>query len=129
LEEANTIVVFAHQIQEECVVAVNGGAPMDQQLHALRQGAKIIDATPRRLVDHLTRNSNLLSGIKFLVLDEADEMLKLGFMDDLELIFQSIPEERQTVLFSATLPHSIRAIAEQHLREPQHVQIDRKSVV
>lgn len=127
LQVAEAFESFSSQMQGVSVVAVYGGAPMGQQLRALRQGAQIIVATPGRLVDHLSRNSNLLSGIKFLVLDEADEMLKLGFMDDLELIFQSIPEERQTVLFSATLPHSIRAIAEQHLREPQHVQIASKT--
>lgn len=118
---------YASQLPGVKVVAVYGGAPMGQQLRALRQGAQVVVATPGRLVDHLSRNAELLSDISYLVLDEADEMLKLGFMDDLELIFQSIPEQRQTVLFSATLPHSIRAIAEQHLREPQQVKITSKT--
>src|SRR3546814_700248 len=109
------------------VVAVDGGAPMGPQLKAIRQGAQVIVATPGRLVDHLSRNSGLLSTIRFLVLDEADEMLKLGFMDYLEVIFEAMPESRQTVLFSATLPHSIRAIAEKHLREPQHIKIAAKT--
>ena len=108
------------------VVAIYGGAPMGPQLKAIRQGAQVIVATPGRLVDHLSRNSELLSTIRFLVLDEADEMLKLGFMDDLEVIF-AMPESRQSVLFSATLPHSIRAIAEKHLREPQHIKIAAKT--
>lgn len=64
-----------------------------------------------------------MSTVQYLVLDEADEMLKLGFMDDLEVIFDAIPATRQTVLFSATLPSSIRSIAERHLREPKHVKI------
>ncbi len=109
------------------VVAIYGGAPMGPQLKAIRQGAQVIVATPGRLVDHLSRNSELLSTIRFLVLDEADEMLKLGFMDDLEVIFEAMPESRQSVLFSATLPHSIRAIAEKHLREPQHIKIAAKT--
>src|SRR3546814_4315337 len=110
---------------------VDGGAPKGTKLKAIRKGEQVNVATPGRLVDHLSRNSGLLSTIRFLVLDEADEMLKLGFMDDLEVIFEAMPESRQTVLFSATLPHSIRAIAEKHLREPQHIKIaaktDRKS--
>src|SRR5690606_7434250 len=109
------------------VVAVYGGAPMGPQLKAIRQGAQIMVATPGRLVDHLGRNDALLAGVQFLVLDEADEMLKLGFMDDLEVIFQAIPEQRQTVLFSATLPSSIRSIAEKHLREPKHIKIAAKT--
>ncbi len=75
----------------------------------------------------MSRNDQLLSTIRHLVLDEADEMLKLGFMDDLEVIFQAMPASRQSVLFSATLPHSIREIAEKHLREPEHVKIAAKT--
>lgn len=109
------------------VVAVYGGAPMGPQLKALRQGAQIIVATPGRLCDHLRRDENLLASVERLVLDEADEMLKLGFMEDIEVIFDALPEERQTVLFSATLPASIRAIAEQHLNAPKHVKIATKT--
>lgn len=127
LQVAEAFETFASQMPSVSVVAVYGGAPMGLQLRALRQGAQVIVATPGRLVDHLSRNGDLLSSVGYLVLDEADEMLKLGFMDDLELIFQALPAERQSVLFSATLPHSIRAIAEQHLREPQHVKIASKT--
>ncbi len=127
LQVATAFETYAKRTPGVTVVAVYGGAPMGPQLKAIRQGAQIIVATPGRLVDHLSRNSNLLGTIQHLVLDEADEMLKLGFMDDLEVIFQAIPETRQTVLFSATLPHSIRAIAEKHLREPQHIKIAAKT--
>ena len=127
LQVAEAFESFASEMPSVNVVAVYGGAPMGLQLRALRQGAQVIVATPGRLVDHLSRNAGLLATVKYLVLDEADEMLKLGFMDDLEQIFQSLPVERQTVLFSATLPHSIRAIAEQHLQEPQHVKIASKT--
>ena len=127
LQVATACETYSKHLSGVSVVAVYGGAPMGPQLKALRQGAQIIVATPGRLVDHLSRNDQLLSTIGFLVLDEADEMLKLGFMDDLEVIFQAMPASRQTVLFSATLPHSIRAIAEKHLREPQHVKIATKT--
>lgn len=127
LQVATAFESYASQMSGVSVVAVYGGAPMGPQLKALRQGAQIIVATPGRLVDHLTRNQALLSTIRHLVLDEADEMLKLGFMDDLEQIFQSMPDSRQSILFSATLPHSIRAIAEKYLREPQHVKIAAKT--
>ncbi len=100
---------------------------MGPQLKALRQGAQILVATPGRLCDHLRRDEKLLATVQRLVLDEADEMLKLGFMDDLEVIFEALPESRQTVLFSATLPASIRGIAERHLKQPKHVKIAAKT--
>lgn len=127
LQVATAFETYSKQLTGVSVVAVYGGAPMGPQLKSLRMGAQIIVATPGRLVDHLSRNDQLLKTIRHLVLDEADEMLKLGFMDDLEVIFQAMPESRQSVLFSATLPHSIRAIAEKHLREPKHVKIAAKT--
>ncbi|TRX73386.1 DEAD/DEAH box helicase [Pseudomonas mangiferae] len=127
LQVATAFETYSKQMSGVGVVAVYGGAPMGPQLKALRQGAQIIVATPGRLCDHLRRDEKLLSTVERLVLDEADEMLKLGFMDDLEVIFQAIPEGRQTVLFSATLPPSIRSIAERHLKEPKHVKIAAKT--
>jgi ATP-dependent RNA helicase DeaD len=127
LQVATAFETYSKQMPGLSVVAVYGGAPMGPQLKAIRQGAQVIVATPGRLVDHLRRDEKVLSTIQYLVLDEADEMLKLGFMDDLEIIFEAMPESRQSVLFSATLPHSIRAIAEKHLREPQHIKIAAKT--
>ncbi|MBV7564840.1 DEAD/DEAH box helicase [Pseudomonas sp. sia0905] len=127
LQVATAFETYSKQMPGLNVVAVYGGAPMGPQLKAIRQGAQVIVATPGRLVDHLRRDEKVLSTIAHLVLDEADEMLKLGFMDDLEVIFEAMPESRQSVLFSATLPHSIRAIAEKHLREPQHIKIAAKT--
>ncbi len=127
LQVATAFETYSKQMPGLNVVAVYGGAPMGPQLKAIRQGAQVIVATPGRLVDHLRRDEKVLSTIQHLVLDEADEMLKLGFMDDLEVIFQAMPESRQTVLFSATLPHSIRAIAEKHLKSPQHIKIAAKT--
>lgn len=127
LQVATSFESFAVNMPGVNVVAIYGGAPMGPQLRAVRLGAQVIVATPGRLVDHLSRNGGMLSTIKFLVLDEADEMLKLGFMDDVEVIFNAMPESRQTVLFSATLPASIRGIAEKYLREPKQVKIASKT--
>jgi ATP-dependent RNA helicase DeaD len=127
LQVATAFETYAKQMPGVTVVAVYGGAPMGPQLKAIRNGAQIVVATPGRLCDHLRRDEKVLSTVNHLVLDEADEMLKLGFMDDLEVIFKSLPATRQTVLFSATLPQSIRAIAERHLRDPQHVKIQTKT--
>ena len=127
LQVASAFETYAKQMPGVNVIAVYGGAPMGPQLKAIRNGAQIIVATPGRLVDHMRRDEKVLSTVRHLVLDEADEMLKLGFMDDLEVIFKGIPAERQTVLFSATLPHSIRAIAEKHLRNPKHVKVETKT--
>ncbi|AOE84865.1 DEAD/DEAH box helicase [Pseudomonas sp. TCU-HL1] len=127
LQVATAFETYAKQIPGLSVVAVYGGAPMGPQLKALRQGAQVIVATPGRLCDHLRRDDKVLATVQQLVLDEADEMLKLGFMDDLEVIFEALPESRQSVLFSATLPPSIRSIAERHLRNPQHVKIAAKT--
>ncbi|MDH4608041.1 DEAD/DEAH box helicase [Pseudomonas sp. BN102] len=127
LQVATAFETYAKQMPGLNVVAVYGGAPMGPQLKALRQGAQVIVATPGRLCDHLRRDDKVLATVQQLVLDEADEMLKLGFMDDLEVIFEALPESRQSVLFSATLPPSIRSIAERHLRNPQHVKIAAKT--
>ena len=127
LQVATAFETYAKQMPGVNVVAVYGGAPMGPQLKAIRNGAQIVVATPGRLCDHLRRDEKVLATVNHLVLDEADEMLKLGFMDDLEVIFDAMPETRQTVLFSATLPASIRAIAERHLKDPKHVKIQTKT--
>lgn len=127
LQVATAFETYAKQMPGLNVVAVYGGAPMGPQLKALRQGTQVIVATPGRLCDHLRRDEKMLATVQQMVLDEADEMLKLGFMEDLEVIFEALPESRQSVLFSATLPPSIRSIAERHLKEPQHVKIAAKT--
>ena len=115
------------KFQKTRVVPVYGGEDIRTQLKQLDSTPQIIVATPGRLIDLIDRGKIKLENIRYLVLDEADEMLKLGFMDDLEVIFEAMPASRQSVLFSATLPHSIRAIAEKHLREPQHIKIASKT--
>jgi ATP-dependent RNA helicase DeaD len=108
------------------VVPLYGGAPMDQQIRALRRGADIVVATPGRALDHLRRKTLDLSTLQILVLDEADEMLDMGFAEDLEAIINETPEARQTALFAATMASRIAAIASRHLRHPARVTIERE---
>jgi ATP-dependent RNA helicase DeaD len=109
-----------------CVVPVYGGAPMSMQMRALDRGADIVVATPGRALDHLRRQSLDLTSLRVLVLDEADEMLDMGFAEDIDAILSATPETRQTALFSATMPPRLRAIAERHLRDPAQVSIARE---
>jgi ATP-dependent RNA helicase DeaD len=108
------------------VVPLYGGAPMDVQIRALRRGAELVVATPGRALDHLRRHTLDLTGLQVLVLDEADEMLDMGFADDLEVILAATPETRQTALFAATMAPRLAAIASRHLRTPQRVTIPRE---
>jgi ATP-dependent RNA helicase DeaD len=108
------------------VVPVYGGAPMSQQVRALTRGADVVVATPGRALDHLRRGSLDLGAVETLVLDEADEMLDMGFADDIEGILEAMPGTRQTALFSATMPARILAIAQQHLRDPERITIARE---
>ena len=105
------------------VVPVYGGAPMDHQIRALRRGAEVVVGTPGRVLDHLRRQTLVLDAIEVLVLDEADEMLDMGFADDIDAIVAATPAERQTALFAATFAPRIMAIAGRHLRQPKKVQI------
>ena len=105
------------------VVPLYGGAPMDQQIRALRRGADIVVATPGRALDHLRRQTLDLGALEVLVLDEADEMLDMGFADDIETIITQTPGTRQTALFAATMAPRISAIAGKHLRNPSRVTI------
>jgi ATP-dependent RNA helicase DeaD len=109
------------------VVPIYGGQAFDQQIRALRRGVHVVVATPGRALDHLRRGTLDLAGLTAVVLDEADEMLDMGFADELESILEAAPTERQTALFSATLPARIAAIAERHLRDPVRVQIAREA--
>jgi ATP-dependent RNA helicase DeaD len=105
------------------VVPVYGGAPMDQQVRSLRRGADIVVATPGRALDHLRRQTLQLDALEVLVLDEADEMLDMGFAEDLEALLNATPATRQTALFAATMAPRIASIALRHLKEPARVTI------
>ena len=105
------------------VVPLYGGASMPQQIRALDRGAAIVVATPGRALDHIRRGSLALESLVMLVLDEADEMLDMGFAEDIDAILESTPKARQTALFSATMPARLRSIAERHLRDPERITI------
>jgi ATP-dependent RNA helicase DeaD len=108
------------------VLPLYGGAPMHQQIRALERGAHIVVATPGRALDHMRRGTLNLEHLQTLVLDEADEMLDMGFAEDLDEILKATPATRQTALFSATMPSRILAIAERHLKNPARVTIARE---
>jgi ATP-dependent RNA helicase DeaD len=108
------------------VVALYGGAPIDQQIRALARGAAIVVATPGRALDHLRRRTLVLEQLRVLVLDEADEMLDLGFAEDLDAIIAAVPAQRQMALFSATMPARIAALAQRHLQRPIRIDIARE---
>lgn len=105
------------------VVPVFGGQPIGRQLGALDRGAHVVVATPGRAIDHIGRGSLRLDQIKTVILDEADEMLDMGFTDDIESILESTPDARQTVMFSATMPPRINSIAKRHQRDPHKIKI------
>ncbi len=104
-------------------LAVFGGVPMGPQLHGLRRGADIVVATPGRLLDHLDRGTLDLSQIEILVLDEADRMLDMGFINDIKKIIAVVPRKRQTLLFSATMPDSVLALGRSILTNPEFVEV------
>ncbi len=105
------------------VVALYGGQPIVRQLHALSEGTHVVVATPGRALDHIQRGTLVLGAVRIVVLDEADEMLDMGFAEDIEAILDKTPATRQTVLFSATIPGRIDAIARRHQRDPQRIRI------
>jgi ATP-dependent RNA helicase DeaD len=111
-----------------CALPIYGGASMENQLRMLKRGVDVVVATPGRALDHIRRKTLRLDAVKVVVLDEADEMLDMGFAEDLEAILQATPAERQTALFSATLPPRIADIAKKHLNDPVRVRIDREVV-
>lgn len=105
------------------VLPIYGGQSYGPQLHALKRGVHVVVGTPGRVIDHLERGTLDLSELRYLVLDEADEMLRMGFIDDVEKVLEATPPERQVALFSATMPPPIRKIAQRHLKEPVEVTI------
>ena len=108
------------------VLPVYGGAPISQQIRTLERGAGIVVATPGRALDHIKRGTLRLGGLRVLVLDEADEMLDMGFAEDLDAILEATPRTRQTALFSATMPARILSIAQRHLNHPARVIVARE---
>ncbi|MET0255902.1 MAG: DEAD/DEAH box helicase, partial [Luteibacter sp.] len=109
------------------VLPIYGGQSYGPQLQGLKRGAQVLVGTPGRVIDHLDKGTLDLSALRFLVLDEADEMLRMGFIDDVEKLLQATPEGRQVALFSATMPAPIRRIAQTYLKDPVEVTIKNKT--
>jgi len=105
------------------ILPVYGGQPIDRQLKALSQGVQLVIGTPGRVQDHLDRGSLRLDKVKIAVLDEADEMLDMGFIEDIERILRKMPKERQTLFFSATMPSAFLKLTEKYQRKPAHVKV------
>ena len=110
------------------VQVVYGGADIRRQINSLKSKPQIVVGTPGRILDHIHRKTLRLDHLKFLVLDEADEMLNMGFLDDIEAIIKETPEERQTLLFSATMPPEIKRVGVQFMKDPTHVKIKAKEL-
>ncbi|GAA6129795.1 DEAD/DEAH box helicase [Halopseudomonas sabulinigri] len=123
LQVAEAFQRYAQNMRGFSVLALYGGSAFAPQFKALERGAHVVVATPGRLTDHLRRRSLKLQDLRFLVLDEADEMLKMGFADDLEAVFEEVPEQTQKALFSATMPPGVRTVARKHMKEPKEIRL------
>ena len=128
MQVANAIHKYSAKIGPVNVLPVYGGAPIVPQLKRLERGAHVVVGTPGRIIDHLDRGSLDLSKIRVFVLDEADEMLKMGFVDEVEKILAAADAERQIALFSATMPEEVLRIAKRHLRNPERVEIEHRTM-
>ncbi|GGY93419.1 MULTISPECIES: DEAD/DEAH box helicase [Shewanella] len=123
VQVAEAFTSYAKYLKGFHVLPIYGGQSMHQQLQALRRGPQVIVGTPGRVMDHMRRGTLKLDTIKALVLDEADEMLKMGFIDDIEWILDQTPDDRQLALFSATMPEQIKRVANKHLESPINISI------
>lgn len=115
---------YAQDIKGFHVLPIYGGQGYEQQIRALKRGVQVIVGTPGRVMDHMRKGTLKLDGLKHLVLDEADEMLRMGFIDDVEWVLERTPQDRQIALFSATMPKEIARVANTYLQNPQHVKIE-----
>lgn len=127
IQVAEAFQTYAAFIPGFHVLPIYGGASYTTQLRQLKQGAQVVVGTPGRVMDHMRRGTLDLSNLTNLVLDEADEMLRMGFIDDVEWILEQTPPERQIALFSATMPREVRRIAQQHLNNPAEITIVQKT--
>lgn len=127
LQVAEACQRYAHHMPDFHVLPIYGGASYETQTRALRRGAQVVVGTPGRVMDLIRRKNLDLSGLKALVLDEADEMLRMGFIDDVDWIMEQCPAGRQVALFSATMPEQIRRVAQKHLKQPKEIKIASKT--
>jgi ATP-dependent RNA helicase DeaD len=110
------------------ILPIYGGQPIDRQIKALKKGVQIITGTPGRVMDHLNRRTLKMEGVKIIILDEADEMLDMGFRENIETIMKKIPEQRQTIFFSATMPKAILDLTKKYQNNPQFIKLVHKEV-
>lgn len=127
IQVAQAFQTYARTLPGFHVVPVYGGADYTTQLRAFQRGVHVVVGTPGRVLDHMKRGTLRVDGLKHFVLDEADEMLRMGFIEDVEFVLDEIPDTTQVALFSATMPNQIRRIAESKLKNPQHVKIAGKT--
>ena len=127
LQVAEAFGSYAKYLNNLEILPIYGGSPYGPQLSALRRGVQVVVGTPGRVIDHLDRGALDLSGLQYMVLDEADEMLRMGFAEEVDHILEATPEDKQVALFSATMPRQIRRIADKYLRTPEQVAIDAAS--
>jgi ATP-dependent RNA helicase DeaD len=127
IQVAEAFKTYASKLKGFQVIPIYGGMDYRAQLRALQRGVHVVVGTPGRVMDHMRRGTLMLDQLSTLVLDEADEMLRMGFIDDVEWILEKTPPKRQIALFSATMPHQIRRIATQHLNEPAQITIKQKT--
>ncbi|MDQ3799014.1 MAG: DEAD/DEAH box helicase [Acidobacteriota bacterium] len=128
IQVAEAFHTYAKHLGRIRVLPVYGGQSITQQIKHLRQGVQVIVGTPGRVMDHMRRETIDLGNLKMVVLDEADEMLRMGFEEDVEWILSHTPETRQTALFSATMPRQVRRIAEKYLNDPVNIETERKTL-
>ena len=124
-EEIGELLKYKKNIK---IVPIYGGQSIDRQIRSIQSGVQIVIGTPGRVIDHINRGTLKLNEIKMVVLDEADEMLDMGFRDDIEEILKTVPKERQTVMFSATMPKQILDLSKKYLTNPEHIKVVHKEI-
>ncbi len=127
IQVAENMQTYARHLKGFHVMPIYGGQSISIQLKQLKRGAQVVVGTPGRVMDHLRRKTLKLGNLKAMVLDEADEMLRMGFIDDVETILKETPESRQTVLFSATMPNAIKRITQKYLNNPVDIKVKTKT--
>ena len=120
---------FTKYMENIKLLTVYGGQSIEKQIIPLRKGVQIVVGTPGRIMDHMRKKTLKLSNVKMVILDEADEMLNMGFREDIETILQEVPEERQTLLFSATMNEKIMSITKKYLKNPKKIKIKATKVI
>ncbi len=128
IQVTNSFSTYGACMSDFAVAAIYGGQDYEPQLRQLRRGVHVVVGTPGRVIDHIRRGTLDLSGIQCLVLDEADEMLNMGFLEDVQFVLEQVPQKRQIALFSATLPGPIRDIADRYLNDPVKIMIKNKTM-